>query len=117
MGAPVGAKTCGTMTTGEETDATDDDEEPSPQVLSLTTIEDDCGRMKSGEGGIRTPGGCYTTPVFKTGAFGHSATSPGSLSAVKSYLLFLHFSSACWRPIRCVNKLRGYPESVFCDKS
>jgi len=76
LGAPVGAKTCGTMTTGEETNASDDDEEPSPQVLSLPTIEDDCGHMKSGEGGIRTPGGCYTTPVFKTGAFGHSATSP-----------------------------------------
>ena len=31
---------------------------------------------EGGEGGIRTPGGCYTTPVFKTGAFDHSATSP-----------------------------------------
>eukprot|EP00913_Durusdinium_trenchii_P010915 g10244.t1 len=34
------------------------------------------GASAGGEGGIRTPGGCYTTPVFKTGAFGHSATSP-----------------------------------------
>ena len=34
------------------------------------------GKQEGGEGGIRTPGGCYTTPVFKTGAFGHSATSP-----------------------------------------
>ena len=25
------------------------------------------GSQASGEGGIRTPGGCYTTPVFKTG--------------------------------------------------
>jgi len=82
--APIGAKTCGTMTTGEETEASDDDEEPSPQVLSWTTIEDDCGHMKSGEGGIRTPGGCYTTPVFKTGAFGHSATSPEANSASAS---------------------------------
>ena len=30
----------------------------------------------SGEGGIRTPGRVAPTPVFKTGAFGHSATSP-----------------------------------------
>ena len=36
----------------------------------------DSGASASGEGGIRTPGSCYTTPVFKTGAFGHSATSP-----------------------------------------
>ena len=29
-----------------------------------------------GEGGIRTPGTVSRTPVFKTGAFNHSATSP-----------------------------------------
>ncbi len=29
-----------------------------------------------GEGGIRTPGGCYTPTVFKTAAINHSATSP-----------------------------------------
>ena len=29
-----------------------------------------------GEGGIRTHGSCYTTPVFETGAIDHSATSP-----------------------------------------
>ena len=29
-----------------------------------------------GEGGIRTPGTVPRTPVFKTGAFNHSATSP-----------------------------------------
>ena len=33
--------------------------------------------MKNGgEGGIRTHGGLAPTPVFKTGAFDHSATSP-----------------------------------------
>ncbi len=35
-------------------------------------------RVSGGEGGIRTHGGIATTPVFKTGAFDHSATSPGS---------------------------------------
>ena len=29
-----------------------------------------------GEGGIRTPGTLSGTPVFKTGAINHSATSP-----------------------------------------
>ena len=33
-----------------------------------------------GEGGIRTHGGIATTPVFKTGALNHSATSPFSVS-------------------------------------
>ena len=30
----------------------------------------------SGEGGIRTPDTLADIPVFETGAFGHSATSP-----------------------------------------
>ena len=33
-------------------------------------------RFKCGEGGIRTPGPCYRSTVFKTAAFDHSATSP-----------------------------------------
>src|SRR6202142_1779197 len=33
-------------------------------------------RLCGGEGGIRTPGTLSGTPVFKTGAFNHSATSP-----------------------------------------
>ena len=32
--------------------------------------------MFGGEGGIRTHGGLAPTPVFKTGAFNRSATSP-----------------------------------------
>ena len=32
--------------------------------------------VKSGEGGIRTPGTREGTPVFETGTFGHSVTSP-----------------------------------------
>ncbi len=32
--------------------------------------------QQSGEGGIRTHGPRKGTPVFETGAFGHSATSP-----------------------------------------
>src|SRR6266567_2719650 len=33
-------------------------------------------RLDGGEGGIRTPGRVSPTPVFKTGAINHSATSP-----------------------------------------
>ena len=35
--------------------------------------------MTGGEGGIRTPGTLSGTPVFKTGAINHSATSPGAI--------------------------------------
>src|SRR5579872_2305458 len=35
------------------------------------------GKESGGEGGIRTPGTLSGTPVFKTGAINHSATSPG----------------------------------------
>ena len=37
---------------------------------------DECGCGNGGEGGIRTHGGCDTTPVFETDALNHSATSP-----------------------------------------
>jgi len=30
----------------------------------------------SGEGGIQTPGTCYSTPDFESGTFDHSDTSP-----------------------------------------
>src|ERR1700732_3202045 len=36
----------------------------------------------SGGGGIRTRGALARTPVFKTGAFDHSATPPGSCDAI-----------------------------------
>ena len=52
MLAPVGVKTCKSMMTDEETDASEDDEDELSQVLALQTLEDDCGYMKSGEGGI-----------------------------------------------------------------
>src|SRR5271165_3858720 len=42
--------------------------------LILTTQTSKSG----GEGGIRTPEGCYTLTVFKTAAIDHSATSPTS---------------------------------------
>lgn len=51
--APVGAKSCRTMTTADEIEPSRSRQFPSSQVLSLSTIEDDCGSMKSGEGGIR----------------------------------------------------------------
>src|SRR2546427_11938656 len=41
--------------------------------------------MKNGgEGGIRTPGTVSRTPVFKTGAFNHSATSPTTTVLLQS---------------------------------
>ncbi len=41
-----------------------------------------------GEGGIRTPGRVSPTPVFKTGAINHSATSP---------LLVVYSNVPIWR--------------------
>ena len=51
-----------------------------------------------GRGGIRTPGGVAPTPVFKTGAFNHSATRPrrarvsnSCLALQASRFTYLHF--------------------------
>ena len=38
-------------------------------------------KLRGGEGGIRTPGTLSGTPVFKTGAINHSATSPAAFVA------------------------------------
>ena len=38
-------------------------------------------RLRGGEGGIRTHGTLAGTPVFETGTFNHSATSPGAVLA------------------------------------
>jgi hypothetical protein len=43
-----------------------------------------------GEGGIRTPGTLSGTPVFKTGAINHSATSPATSRARKARFGSLH---------------------------
>jgi hypothetical protein len=42
-------------------------------IRRLQTIDN---KSNGGEGGIRTPGTLSGTPVFKTGAINHSATSP-----------------------------------------
>jgi hypothetical protein len=70
--------------TDEETDALDDDEDELPQVLTLQTVEDDCGCMKSGEGGIRTPGTREGTPVFKTGDTDEKPLSDKELTKSKN---------------------------------
>jgi integrase len=44
-----------------------------PETLSDKGSEAFC---ESGEGGIRTPGTCYSTLVFETSTIGHSVTSP-----------------------------------------
>src|SRR3954453_22401888 len=46
---------------------------PSRAVAAVTQI-----MVAGGEGGIRTHGRLAPTPVFKTGALNHSATSPDS---------------------------------------
>ncbi len=66
----------------------------NPQALS--GVARHCGTMISGEGGIRTPGWCYPTPVFKTGAFGHSATSPNLLCRSLRDLWARLFSVCCF---------------------
>lgn len=43
----------------------------------------------SGWGGIRTHGGIAPSPVFKTGAIGHSATHPSSIS-IRRNVLHVH---------------------------
>ena len=44
-------------------------------------------KRHGGEGGIRTPGTLSGTPVFKTGAINHSATSPATLETTGNSLL------------------------------
>src|ERR1035438_4712352 len=59
-------------------------------------------KMCGGEGGIRTPGTVSRTPVFKTGAFNHSATSPSyySFTTVPDFL-----RGAAIRPLLVFNRL------------
>ena len=45
--------------------------------LAFVEVSNNCLlRVKNGRGGIRTLGNRKATPVFKTGAFDHSATLP-----------------------------------------
>src|SRR5439155_16798077 len=50
--------------------------QPRPHRARPVTLKSTCWR-KSGEGEIRTPGWLSPSPVFETGAFNRSATSPG----------------------------------------
>ena len=50
-------------------------------------------QIHGGEGGIRTHGTLASTPVFKTGAINHSATSPKSLHKLLNFLSFVKLSS------------------------
>jgi hypothetical protein len=62
-----------------------------------------CTLLNGGERGIRTPGGVAPTPVFKTGAFDHSAISP-------QWVALARWSSPVSRP--AVNPRRGAPTRV-----
>ena len=42
-----------------------------------------CFGSDGGRGGIRTPDGLAPMPVFKTGAFNHSATRPQKLETIQ----------------------------------
>ena len=55
-----------------------DEKAKSPQPPALQMVAA-MGNSTSGEAGIRTLGTLTGTPVFKTGAIGHSATSPAAL--------------------------------------
>jgi hypothetical protein len=44
--------------------------------VDITSLQVLDNKSNGGEGGIRTPGTLSGTPVFKTGAINHSATSP-----------------------------------------
>jgi hypothetical protein len=44
--------------------------------IGITSVQVQDNKSNGGEGGIRTPGTLSGTPVFKTGAINHSATSP-----------------------------------------
>ncbi len=41
-----------------------------------------CGKKQRGDAGIRTLDTASGIPVFETGAFNHSATSPGKVNSV-----------------------------------
>ena len=45
------------------------------------------GLYRGGEGGIRTHGTVAGTPVFKTGSFNHSDTSPGLIEIVTQLII------------------------------
>jgi hypothetical protein len=62
--------------TGEETDGPAVEASTGPRTLKFKAIEGNRGESRSGEGGIRTLGTVARTPVFETGPFNHSGTSP-----------------------------------------
>src|ERR1700735_4120203 len=65
--------------------------------------------MTGGEGGIRTPGTLSGTPVFKTGAINHSATSPAENKqlTVVTTVIFLTFSNFDMLAPSCLAVVRG----------
>ena len=65
-----------------------------------------------GEGEIRTHGGVAPTPVFKTGAFGHSATSPRCLFQCVDVLPFSgqnEILSISWLSVRTLACFFSHP--------
>ena len=61
------------------------------QVNKKTPVTSMCNWRLSGEGGIRTLGDVSATPVFETGPFGRSGTSPKLISS-KDLRPFFHRS-------------------------
>ena len=65
-------------------------------------------KKSGGEGGIRTPGTLSGTPVFKTGAINHSATSPGYIRAT----LGLQFGRTARKRRSCLSSSLHEPFSL-----
>ena len=56
---------------------------PHGLSAAITVVQAIENHKSGGEGGIRTPGTLSGTPVFKTGAINHSATSPANADLPK----------------------------------
>ncbi len=54
-----------------------------PDITVKILINNNNHEVSGGGGGIRTHGGLSPTPVFKTGAFDHSATPPGGAGRMR----------------------------------
>ena len=69
--------------------------------IGITSFKMLGSKSNGGEGGIRTPGTLSGTPVFKTGAINHSATSPGTRMNCLSILLLdsIVISLLAWIPV------------------
>src|SRR4030095_8776514 len=76
------------------------DLEPAGQPRHPATAgaRSDAAEVTGGEGEIRTREGLATLPVFKTGAFNRSATSPARAALSQLLEMTAHTTMWCLRP-------------------